>query len=73
MKKEQLKEYRKEYYQQNKKKEYEKQREWQTKNSKKFSKLVQDSRRRRVERLRTEGCKNAWNVVINGVEPKYYK
>ena len=66
-------EYRKEYYQKNKEKEYEKQREWQTKNSKQFSRLVQDSRRRRVEKLRAEGCTNAWNVVLKGAEPKYYE
>ena len=64
------KQWKKEYWQKNKEKLYEQQRKYQKKNSKRFSQLCQDSRRRRVERLRTEGCTNAW-AVVNGAEPKY--
>lgn len=64
------KQWKKEYWQKNKEKLYEQQRKYQKKNSKRFSQLCQESRRRRVERLRAEGCINAW-AVVNGAEPKY--
>lgn len=64
-------EWAKEYYKRNKDKIYEYQRKWQKKNKEKFSKLCGDSRKRRVERLREEGCINPWNVINKGAEPKY--
>lgn len=65
------KEYAHKYWEENKEKLYRQQREYQKANKKRFSELCQNSRRRRVEKLRTNGVKNAWAVVIKGDEPKY--
>lgn len=64
-------EYAREYYQKNKEEIYVKQREYQKKNKERFSELCQNSRRRRVSRLREQGVKNAWAVVTKGEEPRY--
>ena len=61
-----------EYYEKNKDKILGYNKKWQTKNKKRFIELCCESRRRRVERLRAEGCTNAW-AVINGAKPKYKK
>lgn len=51
--------------------------ETRTKNIEKFkethnwSEYCQNSRRKRVERLREQGCTNAWSVVVKGDEPKF--
>lgn len=60
-----------EYYEKNKEELYIKQREYQKKNKERFSELCQNSRRRRVEKLREQGVKNAWAVVTKGDKPKY--
>ena len=36
-----------------------------------WSKYVSERRKARVQRLREQGVKNAWAVVINGKEAKY--
>lgn len=64
-------EWKKEYYQKNKEKIDASSKRWREKNKDKFIKLCQESRRRRVERLRADGVTNAWSVVIKGEEPKY--
>lgn len=69
--KEQIRAKAREYWQENKEELYKKQREYQKKNNKRFSELCQNSRRRRVERLRSEGVTNAWAVVTRGETPKY--
>jgi hypothetical protein len=69
--KDKVKEYQRKHYQKNKDSLYENNRKWQKENSKRFSKLCSDSRKRRVEKLRSEGVKNAWAVVIRGAKPKY--
>lgn len=65
--------YPKEYWQKNKDKLYEGQRKYQKENKKRFTELCNASRKRRVERLKAEGCINAWSVVSAGAEPKYKK
>lgn len=62
--------YVKKYYKDNKEEIYKSQRKYQIKNNKKFIELCCESRRRRVEKLRANGCINAW-AVVNGAEPKY--
>lgn len=80
--KEHLKEYRrkqkeehpekyKEYYQNHKEQIYAYNTKWRKNHKKQFTKLVSDARRRRVERLREQGCINAWSVVTKGDEPKF--
>lgn len=59
------------YYMNNKEKYYQQHKEWCKNNRKRKSELVAKSRRKRVDRLRSEGCTNAWNVVIKGDKPKY--
>ena len=61
------------YYEKNKENILEKNKKWQQENKKRFIELCQKSRRKRVEKLREEGCKNAWAVVANGATPKYKK
>ena len=63
--------YKKKYYEQHKQQISENNRKWREKNRDKFSKLCAESRRRRVEKLKEEGCKNPWNVVVNGAEKKF--
>lgn len=63
--------YTKEYWKKNKDKLYEQQRKYQKKNKKRFVELCNASRKRRVERLKEEGCTNPWAVVSAGKEPKY--
>ena len=62
----------KQYWKDNKEKLYQQNRKWQKANSKRFSQLCCESRRRRVEKLKAQGITNAW-AVINGAEPKYKK
>ena len=62
---------RREYYAKHKDAIYKSQRKWVAKNKKLFSKLCQESRRRRVERLKAEGIKNAWEVAVFNKEPIY--
>lgn len=62
---------RREYYAKHKDAMYKSQRKWATNNKKHFSKLCQESRRRRVEKLRSEGVTNAWSVAVLGHLPKY--
>lgn len=69
--KEKVKEMHHNYYLNNKEKFYEKHKEWSKKNKKRKVELVSQCRRRRVDRLRAEGCTNAWSVVIKGAKPKY--
>lgn len=68
---EKFKESQKKWYQENKEEIYRKQREYQKANKKRFSELCQNSRRRKVQRLREQGVKNAWAVVVKGEDPKY--
>lgn len=44
---------------------------WIEKNKEKFIKAISESKKRRVARLREQGCTNAWCVINNGAEPKY--
>ena len=69
--KERLKEIRHNYYLNHKEEMLKQNREWCRKNSAKKVEYVKLSRRRRVERLKAEGCINPWNVVSRGVKPKY--
>lgn len=50
---------------------YKMNRDWAKRNNKRFSRLCQESRKRRVERLRQQGVTNAWCVVTRGDLPKY--
>lgn len=63
--------YKKEYYQKNKELVDARNKEWQKKNKKRYIELCNESRKRRVERMRAEGIKNAWDVINKGVKPKY--
>ena len=63
--------YAKEYYEKNKEQIYEQQKTYRQNNSKKVSKLASDSRKRRVEKLKEQGCINPWYVVTKGGEPKF--
>lgn len=69
--KDKIKKYNKQYLLENWDKIYAKQREWQANNKEKFTNACQQSRRRRVERLRSEGVLNPWAVVLYGKEPRY--
>lgn len=69
--KEYCKKHAHEYYEENKEEVYRKQREYQKANKKRFSELCQNSRKRKVEKLREQGIKNAWGVVARGEEPRY--
>lgn len=67
-------EWSKEYYQKNKEKMNEYTKKWINKseeNKKRFSKSCAESRKRRVAKLREQGCTNAWCVVQYKAEPKY--
>lgn len=66
-----VKEIRHNYYVNNKDKCFEQNREWIENNKKRFAELVCKSRRKRVDKLREQGIKNAWDVVNYGKEPKY--
>lgn len=66
-------EYRRKYYQEHKeqyreccRKSYQK-----FKNKVNWSKYCGECRKRRVEKLREQGVKNPWSVVVKGAEPKY--
>lgn len=69
--KERLKEIHHNYYETHKEQIKEQNKKWRKENSKKYTKLCNESRKRRVERLRSEGVTNAWNVVTKGATPKY--
>jgi nitrogen fixation/metabolism regulation signal transduction histidine kinase len=70
---EKQKKYLQEYYQLNKERLDAKYNKWKKENKAKFIKSCCDSRKRRVERLREQGCTNAWSVVGRGVKPKFKK
>lgn len=59
------------YYEKNKDRIYKTNTKWRKNHSKEFTKLVANARKRRVERLRAQGCTNPWMVVVNGAEPKF--
>ena len=63
----------KEYYETHKDKIYESNTKWRKSHSKQFTKLVSEARKRKVEKLRSQGCTNAWCVVNRGDEPKFKK
>lgn len=65
------KEYDKKYYQEHKEYIDKRNREWRKNNKDKVLKSIYKSRKKRVEKLREQGVSNAWNVVVNGVEPRY--
>ena len=69
--KEKVKEMHHNYYVRHKEEMLKQNKEWCRKNSAKKVEYVKMSRRRRVERLRSEGCTNAWGVVSTGATPKY--
>lgn len=75
--KDDLKEYNKEYYQNNKEKIDERNKKYAEKRAERegVSKSYYSSlyRKKRVERLRTEGCTNAWMVIHHKAEPKFNK
>ena len=67
-------EWSKEYYQKNKDKFNKYTKNWINKseeNKKRFINSCNESRRRRAERLREQGCKNVWSVINHKAEPKY--
>lgn len=68
---EKCKETQKKWYENNKEEIYKKQREYQKANKKRFSELCQNSRRRKVQKLREQGVTNAWAVAVKGEEPRY--
>lgn len=70
---EKIKEIQHNYYLRHKEEILESNKKWRQKNRKKASELAQKYRKERVERLRAEGCTNAWSVVVSGKEPKYKK
>lgn len=74
-KKEEKKEYQRKYYEEHKdlwKGRVNKEAFNRFKKTHDWTKYCAEARRRRVERLRKEGCTNAWSVVTKkGVEPKY--
>ena len=59
------------YYQDHKQEYRDRCNEWRKQNPKKFTQSCHQSRARRVERLKAQGCTNPWNVVIKGAQPKY--
>lgn len=64
----------KQWYQEHKKENQEYTKRWINKseeNKKRYLQSLYKSRRNRVERLREQGCKNAWEIVLRGAEPKY--
>ena len=72
---EKKKEYAHKYYEKNKDKWKERQENGE--NMKRFKekhdwvKYCSEARKRRVEKLRSEGCINAWSVVMGKARPKY--
>lgn len=64
-------EWQKEYYEKNKEKIYESNKKWREKNKDKFAKLCNDSRKRRVEKMKADGIINPWGVINKGEEPRY--
>ena len=68
---EKVKEMHHNYYLRHKEEILEGNKRWRRNNRKKASELAQKYRKERVERLRAEGCTNAWSVVVGGKEPKY--
>lgn len=69
--KKKFKESQQKWYREHKEEIYKKQREYQKANKKRFSELCQNSRRRKVQKLREQGVTNAWAVAVKGEEPKY--
>lgn len=65
--------YQKKYFQEHKEEITNQQKEWRKNNKDKWIKAIGDSRRRRVERLKEEGCTNPWMVVTRGAAPRYRK
>ena len=69
--KDQIKESRHKYYLEHKEEAYKNCEKWRNNNKEKFANSVSNSRKKRAERLREQGCINPWNVIVNGVKPKY--
>lgn len=67
------KEYARKYYQEHKEEIDEKNKKHHAKfiETHNWSEYCSNLRKRRVERLREEGCINAWSVVAKGDKPKY--
>ena len=62
------------YYQEHKQQNLEYTKRWINKseeNKKKYLQSIYKSRQKRVDKLREQGCKNAWQVVLKGHQPKY--
>ena len=60
-----------EYYLRTKDRFVERGKKWRENNRDKFISSISESRRRRVEALREQGCTNAWRVVNEGMKPKF--
>lgn len=84
--KEKTREYNKEYREKNKESIKERNRKYHEEhpdaNRKSYENFIaknnwveycSNARKRRVEKLKAEGCTNAWSVVVRGTEPKYKK
>ena len=69
--KEKVKQIHHEYYLKHKEYLHQKNLEWIKNNKERFINSVNKSRRKRVEKLREQGVKNAWAVVNYHQEPKY--
>lgn len=72
---EKKKEYARKYYEKNKDKWKERQENGESmkrfKEKHDWVKYCSEARKRRVEKLRNEGCINAWSVVSGSAKPKY--
>ena len=69
--KEKVRESKHNYYLKNKDKIEAMNKKWRKENKKRWIQLLSGCRKRRVERLRSEGIINAWGVVNKGEEPKH--
>lgn len=68
--KEELKKRHKEYYEKHKEIIKDQTKTWKQNNKKRWVEICSNNRKKRVERLKKEGCINPWSV-IRGYEPKY--
>lgn len=69
--KEKMQQWKKQYYLDNKEKYDKLHKEWIEKNKDRNRELINKCRRKRAEKLRSQGCINPWGVISKGKEPKY--
>jgi glycerophosphoryl diester phosphodiesterase len=61
--------YRHDYYMQNKDKAKASMQNWRANNKKRWTELCNNNRKKRVDRLKAQGCVNVWAVINGGAEP----